>query len=104
MPAASRGGSPPPSSRPARVAAVAELQAEERLAVVLADLVELHDVRVRTGGATASASIWKRIALGGAGLGAGEDHLQRDDPAQRQVAGLLYTMPIAPRPSTWSTS
>ena len=48
--AASRGGSGVPSSLLVQAAAVAELQREERQAVVLADLVDLHDVRVLQAG------------------------------------------------------
>ena len=75
--AASRGGSGVPPSFFVQAAAGAELQREERQAVVLADLVDLHDVGMLQAG--------DGLGLGAeagqfraAGVAAGQDHLQGD--------------------------
>ena len=49
-----------PFSFSVKTAAAAELQGEERLALVFADLVHLHDIRMLQR-AIASASVWKRV-------------------------------------------
>ncbi len=71
-----------------QAAAGAELQGEERQAVVFADLVDLDDVRVRQPS--------RRLRLGpeagqpgGVGVASRQDHLQRHQPVQLQVACLV---------------
>src|SRR5262249_30273054 len=69
-------------------AAVDELQGEERIAVFLADLVDLHDVRMPKArdGLRLQA---KAGDLLGSGMRARQDHLQRDGPFELAVDGLV---------------
>ena len=71
-----------------QAAAGAELQREVGMAFVLADLVNLHDVRVLQPG--------DRLTLGaeagqflGPGVLPGQDHLERDQTFERNLPGLV---------------
>ncbi len=71
-----------------QTAAVDELEGEEGQAVLLADLVDLHDVGMLQAG--------HRLGLGleagqgvGAGVVGGEHHFEGDHTAQAGVAGLV---------------
>ena len=88
QPAASCGGSGVPSSLLVEAAAVDELQREEGQAVVLADLVDLHDVRVLQAGDGLGLGPEAGQLLG-AGVVAGQDHLQGDDAVERELPGLV---------------
>jgi hypothetical protein len=69
-------------------AAAHELQGAERPAVYFADLENLHDVGVLDVGQRLRL-LAEALHLGRPGVGAGEDHLQRHDAAQADVAGLV---------------
>ena len=71
-----------------QAAAVAELQREERQAVVLADLVDLHDVRVLQPGDGLGLGA-EAGQLVRAGVAAGEDHLQGDDAVRASICRAL---------------
>ena len=71
-----------------QAAAAAELQREERLALVLADLVDLHDVGML------QARDGLRLGLEAgqvrrAGVAARQDHLQRHQPIQLRLPRLV---------------
>ena len=73
---------------PIQAAAIDKLKRKERLAVVAADFVDLHDVRML------QAS--DRLGLGAeplhilfVGVGAGEDHLERDEALELDVPRLV---------------
>src|SRR5262249_54969048 len=59
-----------------------------RAAVVLADLMDLDDVRVLEPGRRLGLRA-EALALHGPRVGTGQDHLQGDDSAQRGLAGLV---------------
>src|SRR5262249_61441143 len=69
-----------------QAAAFDVLQREDRYAVVLADLVDLYDVRVVQAGDRLGFRLEARPLLG-AGVAAGEDHLQGDDPVELELTG-----------------
>ena len=80
----------------AEAAARDELQREVGLAVVLADLVDLDDVRGAASRATASASVRNRASWPSAGVRAGQDHLQGDQAVQAELPGLVDDAHAAP--------
>ena len=78
-----------------QVVALDELQGAEGQSLVLADLVDLHDVRVRQPG--------RRLRLGaeaghvlGAGVVAHQDHLEGHAPLQGELAGAVDDAHAAP--------
>ena len=86
------GGRPQRLRRPADLALqrvpVDQLQGEERPAGVLADLVDLDDVRVREPGDDLGLGP-EPVVVAVVGVAAGPDHLQRDEPVQGGLAGLV---------------
>ena len=73
---------------PVQAAAVDELQLEERQAVGLADVVDLHDVGVLQAGD--GLRLGQEAGGGlGAGMGAGQDHLQGAGAVQADLPGLV---------------
>ena len=78
-----------------QVPSVNELHAEEEHAVLVADLVDRHDVGVvQLAGQLGLAA--KPCPLVGRRQRAGEDHLERDDPVQRDLPGLVDNPHPAP--------
>ncbi len=73
---------------PVQAAAGTELQGEEGPAVVLADLVDLDDVRVLEAGDGLGLGA-ETCQLRLAGVAAGQDHLEGDDAAQLDVPRLV---------------
>src|SRR5262249_5051347 len=73
---------------PVERAAVHELEGEIRKPLVLADLVDLHDVGVLQWGEGAGL-LAEAGELLRAGVGPGQDHLQRAQPIQPYLPGLV---------------
>ena len=72
---------------PRQAAALDQLHAEVVLALVLADLVDRHDVRVIAACAAASASMRNRCDLGRRGELARQDHLERHRAVEADLPG-----------------
>jgi len=80
---------------PGEGAAVDELHDEEREALVVVGVEDLDDVRVgELGGGLGLGA--QAGALAGVGVVAGQDHLDRDDPARVDLAGLVDDPHAAP--------
>ncbi len=73
---------------PGETAALDEFQREIRQAVVFADLVNLHDVRVAQPGDGAGLAVEAR-QLRLVSVGAGENHLERDQAVEGQLPRLV---------------
>jgi hypothetical protein len=71
-----------------QAAAGTELEREERQAVVLADLVDLHDVGVVQAGDGLGLGA-EAVPVGRAGVAARQDHLQRHHPVGLHLARLV---------------
>src|SRR5207248_2883617 len=72
-----------------------ELQGEEGVAVVLADFIDLHDVRVVQPGYRLGLQP-EAVELLTAGVGPGEDHLQGHEPLELLLPGLVDDTHTAP--------
>ena len=77
-----------PLSFPVQAAAGAELQREERLALVLADLVDLDDVGVLQAGDGLRLGA-EAVALVAPGMAAGQDHLESDEAVESELPRLV---------------
>jgi hypothetical protein len=83
-------GQPGRAVEPAgEAAALDKLQGEEGQAVVLANLVDLHDVGVLQAGDRLGLGL-EAAQLLAAGVAAAQDHLEGDEALELQVPGLVY--------------
>ena len=94
--AAARGGRGLPPSLRSSESALDEFEREERLAVVLADVVDLDDVRMLELGDRLGLDVWKRASLMGAGMGARQDHLEGHESVEPALACLVHDAHAAP--------